>query len=70
VHTPEQNCHIESFHKTLKKEYLLANDFASYQEAEEVIGMAHLDYNHFRIHSALTRLASCTQAKLWEMTNK
>ena len=32
--TPEQNGHIESFHKTLKKEYLWPQDFRNYQEAE------------------------------------
>lgn len=31
VYTPEQNGHVESFHKTLKKEYLWMHDFASYQ---------------------------------------
>jgi transposase InsO family protein len=32
--TPEQNGHIESFHKTLKKEYIWVNDFQNYQDAE------------------------------------
>ena len=32
--TPEQNGHVESFHKTLKKEYLWCQDFKNYQEAE------------------------------------
>jgi putative transposase len=32
--TLEQNGHIESFHKTLKKEYIWSNDFQNYQEAE------------------------------------
>ncbi len=27
--TPEQNGHVESFHKTLKKEYVWPHDFAS-----------------------------------------
>ena len=29
--TPEQNGHVESFHKTLKKEYIWPHDFANYQ---------------------------------------
>ena len=29
-HTPEQNGHVESFHKTLKKEYLWRHEFANY----------------------------------------
>ena len=33
VNTPEQNGHIESFHKTLKKEYVWPREFADIQEA-------------------------------------
>lgn len=51
--TPEQNGHIESFHKTLKKEYLWPRDLNNYQEAEIVIGEAFADYNTKRIHSSL-----------------
>lgn len=51
--TPEQNGHIESFHKTLKKEYLWCQDFKNYQAAEIAIADAFKDYNRNRIHSAL-----------------
>jgi putative transposase len=51
--TPEQNGHVESFHKTLKKEYLWCQDFRNYQEAEIAITQAFRDYNQNRIHSAL-----------------
>lgn len=51
--TPEQNGHVESFHKTLKKEYLWCQDFKNYQEAEIAIADAFRDYNQKRIHSAL-----------------
>lgn len=54
--TPEQNGHIESFHKTLKKEYIWSNDFRNYQEAESAIKDAFTDYNQNRIHSALRYL--------------
>ena len=54
--TPEQNGHIESFHKTLKKEYIWPNDFQNYQEAESAIKDAFTDYNQNRIHSALRYL--------------
>lgn len=54
VNTPEQNGHIESFHKTLKKEYIWTMDFQNYQEAEAAaIKGAFLDYNQYRIHSSL-----------------
>jgi transposase InsO family protein len=51
--TPEQNGHIESFHKTLKKEYIWPYDFRTYQEAEIAIRDAFVDYNQNRIHSSL-----------------
>ena len=51
--TPEQNGHIESFHKTLKKEYLWCQDFKNYQEAEIAITEAFKDYNSVRPHSSL-----------------
>jgi putative transposase len=54
VNTPEQNGHMESFHKTLKREYVWTRDFQSFQEAAEAIQEAYLDYNQNRIHSALS----------------
>lgn len=52
-HTPQQNGHIESFHRTLKKEYLWPHEFANYQAAEQALSKAFVDYNNNRIHSAL-----------------
>jgi len=45
VNTPEQNGHMESFHKTLKREYVWTRDFQSFQEAAEAVQEAYLDYN-------------------------
>ena len=53
IHTPQQNGHIESFHNTLKREYIWPHDFANYQEAEATISEAYRDYNQNRLHSAL-----------------
>jgi transposase InsO family protein len=53
VNTPEQNGHMESFHKTLKREYVWTRDFQTFQEAAETIQEAYIDYNQHRIHSAL-----------------
>lgn len=50
VNTPEQNGHIKSFHKTLKKEYVWTMDFLDYQQAEAAIKGAFVDYNQYRIH--------------------
>jgi len=51
--TPEQNGHIESFHKTLKKEYVWPHAFERFQDAEAALAHAYADYNNDRIHSAL-----------------
>ena len=56
VNTPEQNGHIESFHKTLKKEYVWPREFANIREAKEAMHVAFEDYNHHRIHSAIQYL--------------
>ena len=56
VNTPEQNGHVESFHKTLKKEYIWSREFADIHEAREALDAAFEDYNHRRIHSALKYL--------------
>jgi putative transposase len=53
VNTPEQNGHMESFHRTLKREYVWTRDFQSFQDAAEALQEAYLDYNQNRIHSAL-----------------
>ena len=49
ANTPEQNGHIESFHKTLK-EYVWPREFADIREAREAIRAAFHDCNHIRIH--------------------
>ncbi|MGI0087190.1 MAG: IS3 family transposase [Nitrosotalea sp.] len=69
-HTPEQNGHIESFHKTLKKEYIWPHDFGNYQEAEVVIIKAFDDYNNCRIHSALGYRTPSEFYRSWEMIHK
>ena len=51
--TPEQNGHVESFHGTLKREYIWPHEFARFQDAEVVLAKAFVDYNKDRIHSAL-----------------
>ena len=68
--TPEQNGHIESFHRTLKKEYVWPHEFASYQEAEKVLADAFADYNTERIHSAIGYVTPAEFASRWEMINR
>ena len=68
--TPEQNGHIESFHKTLKKEYLWLQDFRNYQEAEIAIAEAFRDYNENRPHSSLGYKTPYEFLSYWEMKEK
>ena len=49
----EQNGHVESFHGTLKREYVWPHEFARFQNAEIVLAKVFVDYNKDRIHSAL-----------------
>ena len=52
-HTYEQNGHIESFHGTLKREYVWPHGFVRFQDAEVVLVGAFADYNDDGIRSAL-----------------
>ena len=52
-HAPEQNGYVESFHRTLKEEYMWPHDFTCFQDAEVVLAKAFVDCNWDRIHSAL-----------------
>jgi transposase InsO family protein len=68
--TPEQNGHMESFHKTLKREYLWPEDFHNYQEAEIAIANAFKDYNGKRIHSSLGYKTPYEFVEDWRMKVK
>ena len=68
--TPEQNGHVESFHKTLKKEYIWPHEFASYQEAARVLEDAFVDYNSERIHSSIGYLTPDEFAAQWRAKDK
>ena len=70
THTPEQNGHIESFHGTLKREYIWPHDFANYQQAETVISEAFRDYNQTRLHSALKYVPPAEFLASWEARHK
>jgi transposase InsO family protein len=69
-HTPQQNGHVESFHKSLKKEYIWPHEFANYQQAEMILADAFSDYNNYRIHSALGYITPNEFMQKWEMRNR
>ena len=66
--TPEQNGHVESFHKTLKKEYIWPREFDNYQEAAQALAEAFADYNNERIHSSIEYMTPAEFAAQWEET--
>lgn len=52
---PEQQEHIESFHSTLKTEYIWPMEVGSYEEAAKYMPQLFCDYNNDRLHSAIGR---------------
>jgi putative transposase len=56
-HKPEDDPYIESFHGKLKREYVWTRDFQTFQEAEQAIAEAFIDYNRDRPHSSLGYLS-------------
>ena len=69
VNTPQQNDHIESFHKTLKKEYIWPHEFKDARQAEASLFDALADYNRHRIHSAIGYVPPDEFVRHWETIN-
>ena len=55
-HTPEDNGDIESFHNSIKTDYIWPNEFRDFHEASITIGEAFSDYNECRPHSSIDYL--------------
>lgn len=69
ANTPEQNGHMESFHGKLKREYIWANEFRNYQEAEIALSKAFIDYNEKRPHSSLGYRTPVEFLNEWRLTH-
>ena len=52
-HTPENNGDIESFHNSIKTDYIWPNEFRDFHEASIAIEKAFSDYNELRPHSSI-----------------
>ncbi|MDE0265899.1 MAG: IS3 family transposase [Thaumarchaeota archaeon] len=65
VNTPEQNGHVESFHKTLKGEYVWPREFQSLEDAREAPRAAFDGYRNERPHSSLGCMAPSGFLELW-----
>ena len=55
-HTPEDNGDIESFHNSIKTDYIWPNEFWDFHYASLEIGKAFIDYNERRPHSSIDYL--------------
>lgn len=51
--SPQQNCYIERFNGTMRRELLDGETFHSVLEAKVVIGRFYDEYNHDRPHRSL-----------------
>ena len=55
-HTPEDNGNIESFHNSIKTDYIWPNEFRDFHDASIAVGKAFTDYNECRPHSSIDYL--------------
>ncbi len=51
--TPEENGDIESFHNSIKTDYIWINEINNFNERKEIIENAFHDYNNIRPHSTM-----------------
>ena len=52
-HAPEDHRDIESFHNSIKTDYIWPSEFRDFHEASIWIGKAFSDYNECRPHSSI-----------------
>ena len=55
-HTPEDNGGIESFHNSIKTDYIWPNEFMDFHDASTAIDNAFTGYNECRPHSSIDYL--------------
>ena len=68
--TPEDNGDIESFHNSLKTDYIWQNDLESYEDAKELMEYAFNDYNNYRPHSSIDYLTPVEFEKQWNSSEE
>ena len=64
-HTPEDNGDIESFHNSLKTDYIWVNDIETFDDAKRLMEQAFIDYNAVRPHSSIDYLAPDEFERRW-----
>ena len=63
--TPEDNGDIESFHNSLKTDYIWVNDIETFNDAVKLVECAFKDYNTVRPHSSIDYLPPEEFEKRW-----
>lgn len=56
-HTPEDNGDTESFHSSIKTDYIWSFEFKDYSEASVAIEKTFKNYNEYRPHSSIDYLS-------------
>ncbi|MHB8395582.1 MAG: IS3 family transposase [Thermoplasmataceae archaeon] len=64
-HTPEDNGDIESFHASLKTDYIWVTDLETFEDARNLMEYAIRDYNSIRPHSSIGFLPPDEFEKRW-----
>ena len=64
-HTPEDNGDIESFHNSIKTDYIWVSDLETFQDAVKLMEYAFGDYNSTRPHSSIGYLPPDEFEKCW-----
>ena len=64
-HTPEDNCDIESFHNSLKTDYIWVTDLETFEDARKLMEYAFTDYNGTRPHSCIDYLPPDEFERRW-----
>ena len=64
--TPEDNGDIESFHNSIKTDYIWPVDLSNFQEGKDIIDHAFRDYNEKRPHSSILFLSPREFRKRWD----
>ncbi|MEM0134008.1 MAG: integrase core domain-containing protein [Thermoplasmatales archaeon] len=69
-HTPEDNGDIESFHNSLKTDYIWPNEIERFEDAKNLIKYAFIDYNTMRPHSSIEHLPPEEFERMWNESSE
>ena len=64
-HTPEDNGDIESFHNSLKTDYIWVTDLETFEDARKLMQYAFTDYSTVRPHSSISFLPPDEFERRW-----